>query len=79
MQPLLNKLPLENRDVILMGDFNVDLVHYEAHNQSKDFLDKMLSPSLKLYISTHTQITPRSNTLVDDIFIDFDIVCGMKN
>ena len=79
MQPLLDKLSLEKRDVMLIGDFNVDLVHYEAHNQSKDFLDKMLSISLKLYISTHTQITPRSNTLVDDIFIDFDIVCGIKN
>ena len=38
LQPLL-----DNKDVTLMGDFNVDLLHCETYNQSKDFLDKMLS------------------------------------
>ena len=42
-QPLLDKLSLENKDVILMGDFNVSLLHYETHNQSRDILDKMFS------------------------------------
>ena len=30
-----------------MGDFNVDLLHYETRNQRRDLLDKMFSVSLK--------------------------------
>ena len=47
LQPLLDKLSLENKDIILMGDFNVDLLHYETRNQSRDLLDEMFSASLK--------------------------------
>ena len=67
-----------------MGDFNMDLLHYETHNQSRDFLDKTiikttLKPSLKPHITTPTRITPQSKTLTDNIFTNFldeDIVCG---
>ena len=62
-----------------MGDFNVVLLHYETHNQSRDFLDEMFSASLKPNITTPTQITPQSKTLTDNIFtnvLDEDIVCG---
>ena len=77
--PLLNKLSLENKDVILMGDFNVDLLHYENHNQSRDILDKKFSASLKPHITTPTRITPWSKTLIDNTFANFldeDILCG---
>ena len=79
LQPLLDKLSLENKDVIVMGDFHVDLLHYETHNQSREFLDKMFSASLKSHISTPTRITPRSKTLINNIFTSFldeDFVCG---
>ena len=62
-----------------MGDFNTDLLHYETHNQSRDFLDKMFSASLKPHITTPTWITSQSKTLIDKIFTNFldeDIVCG---
>ena len=62
-----------------MGDFNVVLLHYETHNQSRDFLDEMFSASLKPNITTPTQITPQSKTLTDNIFtnvLDEDIACG---
>ena len=78
LQPLLDKLSLENKDVIVMGDFNV-VLHYETHNQSRDFLDKMFSASSKPHISTPTRITPRSKTLINNIFTSFldeDFVCG---
>ena len=62
-----------------MGDFNLDLLHYETNNQSRDFLNKMFSASLKPHIATPSRITPRSKTLIDNIFtnfLDVDIVCG---
>ena len=74
------QLSLENKDVTSMGDLNVDLLHYEAHYQSRGFWDKMLSASLKPHINTTTRITPQSINLIDNIFTDFflddDIVCG---
>ena len=79
LQSFLDKLSLGNKDVILMGDFNMDLLHYETHNQSRDFLDKMFSASLKPHITTPTRITPQSKTLIDNIFTNFldeDIACG---
>ena len=79
LQSLLDKLSPENKYIILMGHFNMDLLHYETHNQSRDFLDKMLSASLKPHITTHTQITPQSKTLIENnftYFLDEDIVCG---
>ena len=54
VQPLLDKLSLD-KDVILMGDFNnADLLYYEMHKQSRDFLDKIFSASLKLHTTTHS-------------------------
>ena len=79
LQPLLDKLSLEKKDVIWMGDFNVDLLHYETQSQSINFLHKMFSASLKPHITTPTRITPRSKTLIDNTFANFldeDIVCG---
>ena len=29
IQPLLDKLSLENKNIILLGDFNIDLLHHE--------------------------------------------------
>ena len=62
-----------------MGDFNLDLLHYETHNQSRDFFDKMFSASLKLHIAIPFRVAPWSKTLTDNIFtkfLDEDIVCG---
>ena len=55
LQPLLDK-SLKNKDVVSMGYFNVDLLHYETHNQSRDFLDKKFSAPLKPNIITPTWI-----------------------
>ena len=54
-----------------MREFSVDLLHYETHNQSRDFLDKMFSASLKPHITRPTRITHRSKTIVDNIFTNF--------
>ena len=54
-----------------MGEFSVDLLQYETHNQSRDFLDKMFSASLKPHITTPTRITRRSKTIIDNIFTNF--------
>ena len=68
IQLLLNKLSFENKNIILLGDFNIDLLHYKNDNQTRIFLDRMYSSSLSPQITILTRITPRSKTLIDKIF-----------
>ena len=37
----LEKLSYENKDIILMGDFNIDILKYDTNNNSAAFLDMM--------------------------------------
>ena len=68
LQPLLDKLSYENKNVILLGDFNIDLLHYESHIQTKEFSDKIYFGSLTPHITIPTRVTPHSRTLIDNIF-----------
>ena len=70
LQALLDNLSYENKNVILMGDFNVDLdlLHYESHIQTREFLDKIYFGLLTPHITIPTRITPRSRTLINNIF-----------
>ena len=68
LQPLLDKLSYENKNVIFLNDFNIDLPHYESHTQTRQFLDKRYFGSLTPHITIPTKITPRFRTLIDKIF-----------
>ena len=68
LQPLLDKRFYENKNVILLGDLNIDLLHYELHIQTREFLDKIHFGSLSPHITIPTRITPDSRTLIDNIF-----------
>ena len=70
LQPLLDNLSYENKNVILMGDFNIDLLHYESHIQTREFLDKIYFGSSTPHITIPTRITPCSRTLIDNIFMN---------
>ena len=39
LNDLLKKLSHENNKIILMGDFNIDLLKYDTQGDSSDFLD----------------------------------------
>lgn len=51
-----------------MGDFNIDLLKYESNIDSSTFLGKMYSRLLLPYISSPSQLTSWSQTLIDNIF-----------
>ena len=70
LSPMLEKVSFENKEVFLMGDFNIDLLNYESNQETADFLNKMHSNSLVPYITLPTRITPRSKTLIDNIFFN---------
>ena len=53
---MLEKLSNENKTVVLMGDFNIDLLKYDSNTDSSTFLDKMYSSFLLPYISSPSQL-----------------------
>ena len=58
----------KNKHIILMGDFNVDLLSYENNADTTGFLDQIYATSLLPHITSPTCLSPRSKTLIDNIF-----------
>ena len=59
--------------IVLLGDFSADLLKYDHDEGEADFLDVMYSKLLLPNISSPTQITSTSATLIDKIFTnDYD-------
>ena len=55
LQHLLDKLSYERKNIIVLGDFNIDLLHYETDYQTRNFLDRMYSNSLAPKITIPTK------------------------
>ena len=69
----------ERKQVFLLGDFNINLLNYNCHQPTNDFLDSLASNSFIPYILHPTRITSHSKTLIDNVFsnlISPDIICG---
>ena len=76
---LLENISKEQKSIFLLGDFNVNLLNYNEHNQTNKFIDYCPSNSFVPLILQPTRITSHSNTLIDNIFsnvIDPDIISG---
>ena len=65
---VLENLSKEQKSVFLLGDFNIDLLNYNVHNPTNEFLDSLASNSFLPYILQPTRITSHSKTLIDNIF-----------
>ena len=65
LQPILEKINLENKQVALMGDFNVDLLKSESENGSIAFYNELSSHFLTPFILQPTRL--RSKTVIDNI------------
>ena len=77
LNQLLENISKEQKSMFLLGDFNVDLLNYNEHNQTNEFLDSIATNSFIPLILQPTRIT--HNTLIDNIFlnaIDPDIISG---
>ena len=68
LQNLMEKLSFENKNIILMGDFNIDILKYDTNKDSEEFLDKMYTNFLLPYITSPSRVTRRSQTLIDNFF-----------
>ena len=79
MMPLLDRLSNENKDIMIMGDFNVNILNCNDDRNTSNFLDAMLSHSFLSFITTPNRITRNTKTLIDNIFYNKplnDIISG---
>ena len=68
LNKLLENISKEQKSIFLLGDFNVNLLNYNEHNQTIEFLDSLASNSFIPLILQWTRITNHSKTLIDNIF-----------
>ena len=52
----------------IIGDFNLNLLNYDNHRQTAQFIDNMFSNSFIPLINRPTRITQTTATLIDTIF-----------
>ena len=50
LSPVLQKVSTENKQCVLMGDFNVDLLKINSHNHSNEFYNNLTSHFFTPYI-----------------------------
>ena len=65
---LLQKCFNENKDIVISGDFNTNLINYNDDKKTSNFLDAMFIQSSLSYIATPTRIKRNTKTLIDNIF-----------
>ena len=68
INPILEKLSHEKKEIILMGDFNINILNCDSDKDTTDFIDTMYASSLYPTINTPTRIAETSKTLIDNIF-----------
>ena len=79
LNDLIEKLTREKKNIIIMGDFNFNLMNNDTDETTNEFLETMTSGSLVPLILKPTRITSHSKTLIDNIFtnnLENNIVSG---
>ena len=67
---LLNRFtPVELSRLIICMDYNLDLVKYNVHTLTNDFLELNLEKQLLPTITKPTRVTRNTATLIDNIIV----------
>ena len=66
----VENLSKENMCCFLMGDFNINLLNYDSHPATADFVNTLSSYSFHSQILKPTRITEHSATLIGNIFFN---------
>ena len=72
LNELLDKLSKENKTIFLLGDFNINLLNYDIHPPTNEFLDSLSSHNFLPHILHPSRVTTNSKTLID-IFSNMDV------
>ena len=67
MDDVLSKLAKSNKAIFPMGDFNINLLSYEHHTETNNFINSMVSHYLLPYILQSARVTDHSSTVINKI------------
>ena len=56
MTKILNKINLDGKRLVLLGDFNINLLDYKDNNEVKNFVDNLQSNLIAPTINLPTRI-----------------------
>ena len=76
---LLQKISKEKKNVFLLGDFNVDLLKYDKHAGTNEFIDSLSSYMHLSYNLYPTRVTDHSQTIIYNVlsnYVSKEAVCG---
>ena len=65
---ILSQISKDNKHCYVMGDFNLNLLQYNYHVPTQEFIDSLFSHAFLPLISNPTRLTSYSATLIDNIF-----------
>ena len=68
MYNVLQKSTKERNDIFFHGDFNLNLLNYDTHSETNDFINLMMTHYLLPHILHPTRVTDHSATITDNIF-----------
>ena len=71
--PFMDKIEI-NKNIFLLGDFNIDLMNNDIDTHIATFLDTLTSNYFVPHIIHPTRITSHSRTLIDNIFLILQIL-----
>lgn len=66
----LDMIQRQNKLCIIMGDLNLDLLKYETHNATDEFINTLGTSFFQPHILQPTRITDHTATLIDNIFFN---------
>ena len=68
LNAVLNCVNNERKLCYLMGDYNIDILNYDSHSATAEFVDMLYSHAFLPLINRPTRITQNSATIIDNIF-----------
>ena len=68
LNELFDKLSKENKTIFVLGDFNINLLNYDIHPPTNEFLGSLSSHYFRPHILQPSRVTTNSKTLIDNIF-----------
>ena len=66
----VEKISREKKYCILMGDFNINLLNFESHTHTDEFINNMGVYCFQPHITQPTRITDHTATLIDNIYFN---------
>ena len=68
IEDIMDTIQHEHKQCMIMGDFNVDLLKFETHAKTSEYLESIFSHGFLPVISKPTRVTTSSATLIDHMY-----------